>query len=161
MAKELEIFSRHWSLIARLRADASATCPPAHLPPLTHYSRQNRFKSLLPHMAFPWAFLKLPVGMGLIYHAGGALCFPVAAGPVHQDIFILPRLFAQLPQSCHQLPCCSAHVYLLTESLFLKTACQAPALLAPRRSHFTSPGLELCNQERGFPPTLQCVWTFH
>lgn len=33
------------------------------------------------------------------------------------------------------------YVYLLTKSLFLKTARQSPALLAPRRSHFTSPGL--------------------
>lgn len=46
-------------------------------------------------------------------------------------------------------------IYLLRESLCLKTARQSLALLAPRRSHFTSPSLELCNQERGFffPPS--------
>lgn len=110
MAKELEIFFSHWRLTARLRVDASVTCPPPHLPPLPHYSRQNRFKSLLAHMAFPWVLLKFPVGMGLIYHAGGALCFLVAAGPVHQGWISLSSPSLSLP-SCHRAVI-SSHVAL-------------------------------------------------
>ena len=151
MAEELERFSSHWSLTTRLRADASVTCPPAHLPPLPHYSRQNRFKSLLAHMAFPWVLLKFPVGRGLIYHAGGALCFPVAAGPAHQGWISLSS-----PDSLHSFhrAVISSHVALRLpahEKCLLKTARQSPALLAPRRSHFTSLGLGI------FSPSTVCL----
>lgn len=155
MAKELERFSSHWSLTARLRADASVTCPPAHLPPLPHYSRQNRFKSLLAHMAFPWVLLKFHVGRGLIYHAGGALCFPVAAGPVHQGWISLSS-----PDSLHSFhrAVISSHVALRLPAHEKSLPKDCPSVPCPSGTqkkplHFPRSG--------DFFPPLQCVWTFH
>lgn len=155
MAKELERFSSHCSLTARLRADASVTCPPAHLPPLPQYSRQNRFKSLLAHMAFPWVLLKFPVGRSLIYHAGGALCFPVAAGPIHQGWISLSS-----PDSLHSFhrAVISSHVALRLPAHEKSLPKDCPSVPCPSGTqkkplHFPRSG--------DFFPPLQCVWTFY